>query len=175
MSEWTEDAQGYEDDNAAHSKDDESTAYLEFLNDEVSNLQYGVHPMILTKFQAQKFSRAVDEDDEDDLGEDSVLLESPLDKIEPYQLFRATLMSKPATLPHISVRPNPVMAEMQQEQPQYYTTLAGTLSADDQGTIQNVMVKADEIANQQALQAQMLAQQQGGTTPTPGSINGGAS
>jgi hypothetical protein len=30
------------------------------------------------------------------MGEDSVLLESPLDKIEPYQLFRNTLMSKSA-------------------------------------------------------------------------------
>lgn len=28
------------------------------------------------------------------MSEDSVLLDSPLDKIEPYQLFRATLMSK---------------------------------------------------------------------------------
>lgn len=44
--------------------------------------------------QAQKFRAGVDNlDSDDDLGEDSVLLESPLDKIEPYQLFRATLMS----------------------------------------------------------------------------------
>lgn len=43
--------------------------------------------------QAQKFSRAIDDVEEDDLGEDTVLLESPLDKVEPYQLFRATLMS----------------------------------------------------------------------------------
>lgn len=45
--------------------------------------------------KAQKFSRAIDDVEEDDLGEDSVLLESPLDKIEPYQLFRGTLMSEP--------------------------------------------------------------------------------
>lgn len=45
--------------------------------------------------QAQNFSRQVgDDEDEEDLREDSVLLESPLDKIEPYQLFRGTLMSK---------------------------------------------------------------------------------
>jgi len=39
--------------------------------------------------QAQKFR--VEEDDE--LGEES-LLETPLDKVEPYQLFRDALMSK---------------------------------------------------------------------------------
>jgi hypothetical protein len=36
----------------------------------------------------------IDDDEEEELGEDSVLLESPLDKIEPYQLFRATLLSE---------------------------------------------------------------------------------
>jgi len=59
---------------------DESTAYLEFLNEE-----------------AQKFSHAENQyqdDSEEELGEDSVLLESPLDKIEPYQLLRGALMSK---------------------------------------------------------------------------------
>jgi hypothetical protein len=44
--------------------------------------------------QAQKFSRVIDDEEEEELGEDSVLLESPLDKIEPYQLFRATLLCK---------------------------------------------------------------------------------
>lgn len=28
------------------------------------------------------------------MGEESVLLDSPLDKVDPYQLFSATLMSK---------------------------------------------------------------------------------
>lgn len=36
----------------------------------------------------------IDDADEEELGEDSVLLESPLDKIEPYQLFKVTLLSK---------------------------------------------------------------------------------
>jgi hypothetical protein len=56
---------------------------------------------------------------------------------------------------------------MQQEQPQFYASLAGHLSADEQGVIQNIIVKADEIATQQAEQAQLLAQQQ--------AANGGAS
>ncbi|KAK5998970.1 putative importin [Cladobotryum mycophilum] len=107
---------------------DESTAYLEFLNEE-----------------AQKFSRVVDDVDDDELGEDSVLLESPLDKIEPYQLFRATLL------------------KMQQEQPQFYSSLASHLSTEDQSVIQTIIVRAEEVA------AQMLQAQQAGIA------NGGAS
>lgn len=86
--EWAEDDTNWAVEEAEDTADtkDESTAYLEFLNEE-----------------AAKFSRMdnqyKDADDSDDeLGEDSVLLESPLDKIEPYQLFRAALMSK-CTLP----------------------------------------------------------------------------
>ena len=47
------------------------------------------------RHQAQKF-RDAEEDDfsEDELGEDSVLLESPLDKIDPYIVFKQSLMSK---------------------------------------------------------------------------------
>jgi hypothetical protein len=63
---------------------------------------------------------------------------------------------------------------MQQEQPQYYATLAGHLSADDQAVIQNVMVKAEEVA-QAAQQAALLAQQQAQLGGIPGAANGGAS
>ena len=48
---------------------------------------------------------------------------------------------------------------MQQEQPQYYANLAGHLSAEEQNLIQTIMVKADEVAAQQAQQEQLLAQQ----------------
>ncbi|EEY15862.1 importin-7 [Verticillium alfalfae VaMs.102] len=100
---------------------DESTAYLEFLNDE-----------------AQKFSRGLEEaESEDDLGEDSVLLESPLDKLDPYQLFSGTLM------------------KLESEQPQFYASLASHLSAEDQAALQGIMAKASENA-----QAQLIAQQQ---------------
>ncbi|PNP49445.1 hypothetical protein THARTR1_09767 [Trichoderma harzianum] len=103
---------------------DESAAYLEFLNEE-----------------AQKFSRVIDDDEEEELGEDSVLLESPLDKIEPYQLFRATLL------------------KMQQDQPQFYANLASHLSGEEQGLIQDIIVKAEEVAQAQlqAQQAEMIA------------------
>jgi len=42
--------------------------------------------------QAQKFQNLEDNDSDDELGEES-LLETPLDKIEPYQLFKNALMS----------------------------------------------------------------------------------
>lgn len=62
---------------------DESTAYLEFLNEEAAKF---------SQIESQYKDQVDDTDDE--LGEDSVLLESPLDKIEPYQLFRTVLLSK---------------------------------------------------------------------------------
>jgi importin-7 len=71
------------------------------------------------------------------------------------------------------------LIEMQQEQPQFYSSLAGHLTADDQNVIQSVMVKADEIAAQQvqqAQQAQLLAQQQAAAMAANLSApNGGAS
>jgi hypothetical protein len=59
---------------------------------------------------------------------------------------------------------------MQQEQPQFYASLAGHLSSDEQGVIQSVMVKADEIQVQQAQQAEQMAQLQA----QQGAANGGA-
>jgi hypothetical protein len=47
----------------------------------------------LTLLQAQKFQNLEDNDSDDELGEES-LLETPLDKIEPYQLFRSALLSQ---------------------------------------------------------------------------------
>lgn len=52
--------------------------------------------------QAQKFGAATDNDD-DELEEES-LLETPLDRIEPYGMFKTALLSKclffPLFLPH---------------------------------------------------------------------------
>ena len=80
---WTEEVEVEDEIDAK----DESNAYLEFLNEEVW-LNSWMSDYELT-LQAQKFR--VEEDDE--LGEES-LLETPLDKVEPYQLFRDALMSK---------------------------------------------------------------------------------
>lgn len=83
--EWAEDDTNWAVEEAEDTADtkDESTAYLEFLNEEAAKFSR----------MDNQYNKDVDES-EDELGEDSVLLESPLDKIEPYQLFRAALMSK---------------------------------------------------------------------------------
>ncbi|KAI0169799.1 ARM repeat-containing protein [Hypoxylon sp. FL1284] len=107
---------------------DESTAYLEFLNQEAA--KFG-------QIDGQYKDQADDSDDE--LGEDSVMLESPLDKVEPYQLFRSVLM------------------KMQQDNPQFYTSLASTLSADEQAVIQTAVHQA-EAHEQAALQAAQNSQ-----------------
>ena len=54
--------------------------------------------------KAKKFGSVGDEDD-DELEEEG-LLETPLDKVEPYGLFKETLMSTPAPLiaPHTASR-----------------------------------------------------------------------
>jgi hypothetical protein len=52
------------------------------------------------EIQAQKFKNLEDNDSDDELGEES-LLDTPLDKVEPYQLFKNALLSK--TYPCCSV------------------------------------------------------------------------
>ncbi|KAJ5725613.1 uncharacterized protein N7483_006970 [Penicillium malachiteum] len=112
--EWNEDeAEAALDDDVA----DESAAYLEFLNQE-----------------AQKFGSFADDDD-DEMDEES-LLETPLDKVEPYGMFKHVFMS------------------LQSEQPQLYETLAKVLSPEEQQVLQGVFHEAD----QKALLAQQNAE-----------------
>ncbi|KAJ4298449.1 Nonsense-mediated mRNA decay protein 5 [Collariella sp. IMI 366227] len=96
-----------EDAVATDAKDD-STTYLEFLNEEASKL------------------KATDLDDSDDeLGEDSVLLESPLDRIDPYLAFRDSFK------------------KLQEEQPQFCTDLLSHLSSTEQAALLDVCRRAD--------------------------------
>ncbi|KAL9042584.1 MAG: hypothetical protein Q9214_003732 [Letrouitia sp. 1 TL-2023] len=104
---WDNDAT-YDNDDAEGDVKDESAAYLEFLNEE-----------------AQKFG-ALSDDDEDELEEES-LLETPLDRVEPYGMFKHTLM------------------KMQQDQPQLYDSLIKVLNPDEQQIIQSVIAHADAI------------------------------
>ncbi|CAG9983299.1 unnamed protein product [Clonostachys byssicola] len=133
--EWPEDGSNWAGEEPAEQETsadvtDEGAAYLKLLHDE-----------------AQKFSSVMPSDDMD-LGEDN-FLDSPLDKVEPYGLLKATMM------------------RMQQEQPEFYSSLTSSLSAENQSVIQSVMVRADEIAMEQLqleqqAQAKLLAEQQGG-------------
>ncbi|KFY49029.1 hypothetical protein V495_00795 [Pseudogymnoascus sp. VKM F-4514 (FW-929)] len=113
---WAEEADEEED---AEGKD-ESSAYLDFLNEE-----------------AQKFGNLDDESD-DELGEES-LLETPLDKVEPYGLFRDALM------------------KLQTEQPQLYTSLTNSLSPEERTVVESAVAQADVIARKTAEEAAAAA------------------
>lgn len=107
--------------------------------------------------QAQKFGQLEEQMSDYELGENSVLLESPLDKLEPYQIFRSCLLRKLQTC----LRKDQHLIDskgLQQEQPQFYTSLSSHLSADEQAVIRNVvaLAEANEMANRlQSLQAQV--------------------
>ncbi|KAL2834288.1 armadillo-type protein [Aspergillus cavernicola] len=105
---------------------DESAAYLDFLNKE-----------------AQKFGSFAGDEEDEELDEES-LLETPLDKVEPYGLFKQVFLN------------------LQQEQPQLYENLANVLSEEEKQIIQSVFHEADakalaaandEAAKNAALQA----------------------
>ncbi|KAJ5320159.1 hypothetical protein N7508_000442 [Penicillium antarcticum] len=99
---------------------DESAAYLDFLNQE-----------------AQKFGSFADDDD-DDMDEES-LLETPLDKVEPYGMFKHVLLN------------------LQQEQPQLYESLTKVLGPEEQQIIQGVFHEADAKAMAAAANAEAAA------------------
>jgi hypothetical protein len=100
-------------------------------------------------FQAQKFGSFADDDDDDVLDEES-LLETPLDKIEPYSMFKHVLLGmKPiftvliTTIFKLTFFPP---AGLQQEQPQLYENLIKILNPDEQQVIQAVFHEADAQA-----------------------------
>ncbi|KAF2644917.1 ARM repeat-containing protein [Massarina eburnea CBS 473.64] len=105
---------------------DESAAYLEFLNEE-----------------AQKFN-TIHDDDDDELEEES-LLETPLDRVEPYGMFKNALL------------------RLQQEQPALYENLTKNLNPEEQQVVQAAIHQAGLIAQAEAeAQQQLLAAAQGG-------------
>ncbi|CAL3973064.1 unnamed protein product [Diplocarpon coronariae] len=132
--EWAGDDNAWDDENeGGHDEGeakDESTAYLEFLNEE-----------------AQKFQNLDDVDSDDELGEES-LLETPLDKVEPYQLFRDALL------------------KLQHEQPQFYETLTTSLSPGEQTIVQGVVNQA-ELNAQAAAASQLQASEVSVTNGAP--------
>ncbi|KAK2759341.1 hypothetical protein FQN54_002819 [Arachnomyces sp. PD_36] len=129
--EWTDrdEAEGPDQDVA-----DESAAYLEFLDQE-----------------AQKFSNIPD-DDNDELNEES-LLETPLDKVDPYVMFKHVLM------------------DLQQQQPELYESLTKILNPDEQQVIQSVVQEADDRA---AVIAAAAAGANAEAVASPTNPNGGA-
>ncbi|PVI06156.1 ARM repeat-containing protein [Periconia macrospinosa] len=118
-----EEGQSWDETEDQEEIKDESAAYLEFLNEE-----------------AQKFT-SVSDDDDDELEEES-LLETPLDKVEPYSMFKHALL------------------RLQQEQPALYENLTKNLTPEEQQVVQGAVHQADAIA-QAAAQAQAAAAQGG--------------
>lgn len=89
--EWEQENDWNNEAEEAEDVKDESAAYLEFLNEEVSILEHYRQARIVTNVgQAQKFTSVSDEDD-DELEEES-LLETPLDKVEPYSMFKHAIL-----------------------------------------------------------------------------------
>lgn len=74
--EWEGEDWDHEETEEAADIKDESTAYLDFLSQ-----------------QASKFNAVVGDDDGDDELEEESLLETPLDQMEPYGLFKTALQS----------------------------------------------------------------------------------
>ncbi|KAI1613393.1 armadillo-type protein [Exophiala viscosa] len=93
---------------------DESQAYLDFLSEE-----------------AKKFGALADDDDDSILDEDS-LLESPLDKFDPYGTFKESL------------------GRLQSEQPQLYQNLTSILEPGDREVLQSVVHHAQTQAQVQS-------------------------
>lgn len=105
---------------------DESAAYLEFLNQEAS-----------------KFGSI--DDDDDDMDEES-LLETPLDKVEPYGMFKHVLLSMIHSHHRPFKQPLTPALDLQHEQPQLYESLTKVLGPDEQQVIQAVFHEADAKA-----------------------------
>lgn len=131
---WVEEEETTIDETDGTGKD-ENTAYIEFLSEE-----------------AQKIERLRQQTEPaDELGEESLLLESALDKIEPYQLFKSTI------------------TRLQQAEPQYYQSLFAHLTQDERETIESVFVQANHEAelaesHQKAIEAAIGAQAQAAQT-----------
>ncbi|KAI5778900.1 armadillo-type protein [Geopyxis carbonaria] len=94
---------------------DESAAYMEFLNNEAQSRGqpgFGVY-------------------EDDEILEEETLLETPLDLIEPYQLFRSTLLN------------------IQQTQPHVYEGLTKALGDDEKAMITSVFNEAEAKAREE--------------------------
>lgn len=110
------------DDDEDNDEKDEKDAYINFLNEE-----------------AQKFKNLEHTDSDDELGEES-LLETPLDTVEPYTIFRDVLL------------------KLQQERPPFYESLIKILSLEEKSILQGIVHQAELNASQAATTLQSSVQ-----------------
>ena len=111
---------------------------------------------MLTCREANKFSAG----DGDDELEEETMMETALDKIEPYEYFKQTLMSVSTSSSLSAVASTDKRTEMQQEQPQLYDTLTKILNPEETSVIQKVISQAEANAAA-AVTAQAEAHTQG--------------
>lgn len=118
---------------------DESATYLEFLSQQVSLTPCSHHSLfseeLTSDMQASKFNAISGDDGDDDELEEESLLETPLDKVEPYGLFKNS------------------MFQLQQQQPALYQDLMTKLNPEEQQVLQAAVHQADQIAQQAAAAA----------------------
>jgi hypothetical protein len=150
--EWEGEDWDHEEGEEAIDVKDESTAYLDFLSQ-----------------QASKFSAVAGDDDDDDELEEESLLETPLDQMEPYGLFKAALQCKFPdpflSCPFHSCTDKFSFTALSESQPQLYAQLTATLSPEEQVVVKTAVEEADKIAL-----AAAQAQQEGGAIPP--AVNG---
>lgn len=158
--EWENQADWEAENDEVEELKDESAAYLEFLSEEVRSTNGLCHIELCTNcmmIQAQKFNVG-DDDDDIELEEES-LLETPLDKIEPYSLFKSAIISE--YLPFTRNFASPEYSSdlcafplaLQQQQPDFYTNLTHSLSPEEQQVLQSAVNQADTIEAQAAAAA----------------------
>lgn len=114
---------------------DESTAYLDFLNQ-----------------QASKFNTAVGEDEGDDDLEEESLLETPLDQMEPYTLLKQTLFGEFSCTRYAMVDEALLTncLAMNNLQPQFYQQLTSSLQPEQEQVLKSAFEMADRIARDRA-------------------------
>ena len=71
-------------------------------------------------------------------------METPLDKVEPYGMFKTALMSASiSVVSSLTFLIANSRTELQQEQPQLYDTLTKILNPEEQSIVQGVIHQAD--------------------------------
>lgn len=84
------------------------------------------------------------------------MLETPLDKIEPYGMFKHVFMGTNGPLPDFYFPGSLTLPGLQQEQPQLYENLTKILNPEEQQVLQAVFHEADAkamAANAEAAQS----------------------
>jgi hypothetical protein len=98
--------------------------------------------------------------DEDEELEEDNLLDTAIEKLEPYSMFKHTFYGISFCFLSCLRSLANFMPELQQTQPQLYDSLTRGLSAEEQSLIQSVVHQAEAIEQQQLATAAAAVSQQ---------------